>query len=387
MLYIQEQQIRILYQLSPPNYVLSLIAASILTFVFWGVIDRVFLLAWVLWFFISTSARAYINIVFVRRAARSFDPLFWGRVYAFGALVAGCTWSAIALQFDAQWSGAHQVILWTTLAGLISGSVSTHSYYFPALTAFYAPLLVTFTYLGLSQTDLTYYWLVTLVMVFWGIVHVAGRRFQGVLIASLEVKHSLEVANKKLAHLSSIDSLTKLFNRGALDGYLSEQWALAEAEQVEMTIVMLDVDYFKDYNDAYGHVEGDACLVAIAELLSQSLEDLGGYIARYGGEEFILVLPGADESVGLAWAEQVKSLVAQAQIAHKQSQVSQYLTCSFGVASIVPGEDSHYTALVIKADNCLYQAKKSGRNCIVVHSLGAVEALGDVPGDLRCSGS
>ena len=125
---------------------------------------------------------------------------------------------------------------------------------------------------------------------------------------------------------------------------------------------MCDIDFFKNYNDTYGHVEGDDCLRKVSLLIKQSVRRPADLAARYGGEEFVLVLPNTDLEGAMAIANIIREGLMRLEITHEDSAVSQYVTLSMGVTSLVPMTDSHPSVLITAADYALYRAKELGRN-------------------------
>ena len=176
--------------------------------------------------------------------------------------------------------------------------------------------------------------------------------------------NSLVQSNYHLKNLATIDSLTGLANRRAFDERFKSEWQRAEREQTDLSVLLLDVDFFKPYNDFYGHQQGDICLKQVAQALSESVRRGGDFVARYGGEEFVILLPKTDVVSALSYAEKIRSYVAALKIPHEHSKVVPYVTLSIGVASIIPGneEGDSMERLLRNADRALYQAKASGRN-------------------------
>jgi len=127
---------------------------------------------------------------------------------------------------------------------------------------------------------------------------------------------------------------------------------------------MIDIDYFKQYNDHYGHIQGDECLKRVAQVLSSAATRAKDFFARFGGEEFVLVLPETDADAAKKIAERCRSLIFKAQIPHEKSLVSHVLTVSLGVGTITPAHQDVAIHFVDVVDKRLYQAKQQGRNCI-----------------------
>lgn len=167
-----------------------------------------------------------------------------------------------------------------------------------------------------------------------------------------------------LLNTSNCDGLTAIANRRRFDDYFDYIWNLAIREEFPLSLIMIDIDNFKEFNDNYGHQDGDTCLVRVAQKLSASLKRKTDMVARYGGDEFICILPytGIDGAHNVA--EELRTGILSLEIPHAYSTASGYVTISQGVANILPTKDSSPKALLMAADDLLYQAKESGRNRI-----------------------
>ena len=172
----------------------------------------------------------------------------------------------------------------------------------------------------------------------------------------------LKRKNLELEILSLLDGLTGVANRRFFDNRSQQEWSRASREQKPISVVMIDIDYFKPYNDSYGHQQGDICLQLVASALSAALKRPSDFIARYGGEEFVAVLPGTEIEGAKQLAEAMRENVLKLAIAHKTSTVHPHVTISLGVASRVPKRFSSYSDLIRKADEALYAAKHAGKN-------------------------
>lgn len=170
---------------------------------------------------------------------------------------------------------------------------------------------------------------------------------------------------KELEELSFKDSLTGIANRRMFDSILEMEWANARRNNHPLSVILLDIDYFKQYNDYYGHIHGDNCLKRVAQILGAAVNRPRDFLARFGGEEFVLVLPETDAQSARKIAQRCFDLIAAERIAHSQSQISNILTASFGIGSIIPSRDDESIDFIEKVDKRLYQAKEKGRNCIV----------------------
>ncbi len=173
---------------------------------------------------------------------------------------------------------------------------------------------------------------------------------------------ALEQLNSELQRLASLDGLTQIANRRRFDEYLQQQWNLLLREQQPLALILCDVDYFKKYNDCYGHQRGDDCLKQVAQAISRAVKRPADLVARYGGEEFAVILPLTNASGATIVANTIQHEIQQLQLPHIQSGISKSVTMSLGIACIVPTADTSLDSLIATADAALYEAKRQGRN-------------------------
>jgi len=180
------------------------------------------------------------------------------------------------------------------------------------------------------------------------------------------LNHSLEKANKELLRLSTVDGLTGIYNRRYFDLIIEKEWKRGAREKQKISIILADIDYFKLYNDNYGHLEGDKCLRIIACKLQEVIKRPADLLARYGGEEFVILLPNTDQKGAYKIAKDIQKRVRSSCINHNFSNVGNVVTLSIGVATAVPDIDLKYHNLIEHADKAMYIAKSNGRNQIVI---------------------
>jgi len=178
-----------------------------------------------------------------------------------------------------------------------------------------------------------------------------------------ETQKQLEESNKKLQALSTLDGLTGIANRRHFDEELDREWRRAQRGKSTLSLILIDIDYFKPYNDNYGHQAGDDCLIQVARSLEGVIVRPADTVARYGGEEFTAILPDTILEGAVTVAEKLRSAIESLNLPHEHSKSSSHITISLGVAESTDLPDLQ--ALINQADKCLYQAKKNGRNCVI----------------------
>ncbi|MBD1894305.1 diguanylate cyclase [Coleofasciculus sp. FACHB-129] len=190
----------------------------------------------------------------------------------------------------------------------------------------------------------------------------------GIAIKQAQLYQQLEEANQELQRLAVLDGLTQVANRRCFDQYLNSEWQRLVREQAPLSLILGDIDFFKLYNDTYGHQAGDECLKAVASAIRRAVKRSTDLVARYGGEEFAIILPYTVVEGAIRVAEQIRAEVKALAIAHVNSQASQQIALSLGIASVVPTLESSPAMLISAADTALYQAKAAGRDRYYAHN-------------------
>lgn len=197
-----------------------------------------------------------------------------------------------------------------------------------------------------------------------------------------KTEEQLLTLQKQLEEYSYKDGLTGVANRRMFDSVLATEWANAQRTLQPLSLILLDIDHFKQFNDHYGHIQGDDCLKSVGQALSLAASRPRDFLGRFGGEEFVLVLPETDEAAARHIAERCRQQVRQQRIPHERSSVSSMLTISLGVGTIVPGAHDRPLDFLNAVDKLLYQAKQLGRDRLQVARVVA-QSLPDKTADAR----
>ena len=187
-------------------------------------------------------------------------------------------------------------------------------------------------------------------------------RLQHEITERKRVEAELEKSNRELARLASFDGLTRIANRRYFDHCLEKEWGRLARQKAELSLILCDIDFFKRYNDTYGHQIGDDCLKKVAQTIRRAIKRPADLVARYGGEEFVVLLPQTDLNGAVKIAEDIKREVRDLQIEHVKSDVSPYVSLSMGICTMRPDQETLSAEIVAVADRALYQAKKTGRD-------------------------
>jgi diguanylate cyclase (GGDEF)-like protein/PAS domain S-box-containing protein len=188
----------------------------------------------------------------------------------------------------------------------------------------------------------------------------------GVVVIDISTRKEMELQLQKQAR---IDGLTQIANRRYFNEVFLHEWQRCLRTQEPLSLILCDVDYFKAYNDTYGHPMGDECLIKIAKALSLNIQRSSDLVARYGGEEFVILLPNTNLEGSLYIAKMIREQIHELNIAHEGSNISQHVTLSMGISVSIPTIDQQADKLLIAADKALYQAKQEGRDKIIIKTM------------------
>ncbi|EMC8230035.1 GGDEF domain-containing protein [Klebsiella pneumoniae] len=245
---------------------------------------------------------------------------------------------------------------WPLLVILMTTGLTALYHHWPGITAFMLPLWVTALLAGIQLHYHTEIRFLILWAIFTAILLYGRRILQRWYDEAWDTHQENMQLIQRLESIANQDALTGTANRRALNAYLAAIWQ----QKTPLALMMIDVDYFKRYNDRYGHQAGDECLSSVAQVLKMAVRAEGDLVARYGGEEFVVVLPGVSLAHATAIAERIQQKIREAGLPHAASAVASEVTVSIGIVAsdgTVPIE-----TLIARAESALYQAKNKGRN-------------------------
>jgi diguanylate cyclase (GGDEF)-like protein len=220
---------------------------------------------------------------------------------------------------------------------------------------------------SLSEGRLLGVTVLLIMAVFYGATTETVRRERQKKDGLLEQINTLKRIEAELQTQSGQDWLTGLANRRRFDEMFRQEWNRARRDETSLGVLMLDIDYFKQFNDTYGHQAGDSCLQQVAKAIGEVVSRPGDFPARYGGEEFVVVLPKTEAAGAVNVAEKMRAQVEALRIPHANSRASDRVTISVGAAAMIPPEKGEPATLIAAADQALYQAKREGRNRVRTH--------------------
>lgn len=376
--------LELIYYQASNAYTSSIAAGLILAGLFWGRVPALAIGAWALSYAVMIGLRHVLGMRFKAASRGPDDANRWLSYYVIAVFVSGCIWGAYGVYLANHADPYRLTAVVLALGALVSGGVTAYAVSRLAFLAFSIPTLVPIGIWLLAQGADSGGFLGGLVIIWLIFMYFAAMRFRTFAIESLgyqfdnvnlvkSLASERDKANElaaQLKKLSSLDGLTNIPNRRAFDEEFEVLLEQAKQNRTPITLIICDVDYFKPYNDGYGHMQGDVCLRSVAGQLQAVAQSHGALAARIGGEEFAVIYHNADANKGRALAEALREGVEQLKIAHQYSKVRDTVTGSFGVCSVVPQKDTACSDLLQRADEALYQAKHSGRNKVQIESRG-----------------
>lgn len=370
---VTAEQIRLLYHQGNTIQILGMVAAGVSVTMFWNVADHLLLSLWFATIFFLSLIRLAANFRFTQISFE--DPGTynkWKNIYLSGTFLSGCVWGILAFFYDPSWPAPNQVMLFIIFTGLIAGALNSNSSVFIAFPAFYLPLVLCLMYVILNQTDEGFYPLLILFLIYIALMYISSLKYHNRLANSLRLRfeneqlaEKLAQYNKRLLELADMDELTGLHNRRSLNRYLRMASNQHFLDQHHLSLIFLDLDYFKQYNDTYGHERGDQCLIRVAAILKSNARQSSDMMTRYGGEEFTLILANTNAQQARQVAERIQQDLNQLHLPHAASPISDHVTISIGIVTMIPQQPDSCAHLLSIADKALYEAKKTGRNRIV----------------------
>jgi diguanylate cyclase (GGDEF)-like protein len=363
-------QIEHSYRQLPISLIVNLANGLILTVVLWEAADTTVLLIWAFALTAVTGVR-FLTLRAIRNAAgrTQFRHDMWRHYFVVGACAAGFVWGAAGLLLFHPDSFPHQVFLAFVLGGMVAGAVPLLSSVERAYPCFAVPAVLPVSAQMLAAGDHIHLIMGLLILVFGGAMLAASAQVRRLFRDSTRLRHELHrsvEAGHALERMARMDALTGIANRRLFEEELEREWRRAERDNDTLSVILADIDHFKEYNDHYGHLAGDRCLARVAQTMAGTLSRPGDVVARVGGEEFAFLLPGTTRVGAKAVAELIRKRIVDLNIPHEASPAARQVTVSFGIATSAPPSASTPAGLLWASDIALYDAKRRGRNQVAV---------------------
>ncbi len=372
------RQIRLLHKQIPLASAMHFLLASFIAVVMTQVIPGALVLIGWVWLIVLLMVKYFLYSSFDESAdyaAIQIDRRYY--LLCIDAFLTGLSWSIGIILLAELTPIEFQIFVYIIVVALcataIGLAIKTGIYYIYQ-AALLLPVLVFLFSKQESLDSLLAIFLCILVVIMWVFANQTSRAITDTLKLNLEnkvltsgLKHAnsrLQMANEELTQLSSTDGLTLVANRRYFEERLANELARATRDGIPVSLVMLDVDFFKMYNDILGHLSGDECLKNVANCVRESLKRPTDIVARFGGEEFIVMLSNTEQAGAQKLAEEIRRNIEALQIIHPNSKSSKYVTVSVGVSTIPKGQQVSRDMLLMKVDEALYLAKAEGRNTV-----------------------
>lgn len=355
---VHADKLQLLYRQSFPSIFFSTFNAALLSFLLWSVQDHTVLLVWFAVLVLTAIGRLYLFISYRRVAPQGKDVLLWEEPYFITLMLTTLTWGIGCLLIMPTESISHQVIIYCFLVGMSGAAFSVYTAHRVIMLTTIVVMLLPMSVIFLISGDQI---LVGIVIAAIGFFLSAIRSTKVISLAlhqNFTINHELKISSESADKLAHTDELTGLYNRRAFYEYGNILVNHSKRNKEELSIILMDIDHFKNINDNFGHAAGDVTLEQIGKILKQRLRK-SDIFARVGGEEFGMLLSASTSENAALLAEQLRRVIAETPVIFNEQSFS--ITASFGVAGGVLDIDS----LVKRSDAAMYQAKESGRNCVV----------------------
>ena len=335
-----------------------------LAYVFAEQLSIMSMTSWLIIFIMIIVFRTCTTYTFNHSESISSNLQYWFLCHNIGVLLAAITWGGFILHLAISSDPTYLSLLMICAAGLCASAAGDYSFSFPSFVIFATPLLTPTGIFLVTAQDPTIHTSGYFVLLFLIIMIFLSWRLNKTTTKSLNTQFE----NQELKILSTKDGLTEINNRRRFNETLHDEWYRASRLSNSLSLIICDIDKFKEYNDTYGHLAGDKCLTRIAHLIEDYARRAGDMAARFGGEEFALILPDTDREHAKDIAELIRLAIVDLKLSHSASSVAKFITASFGVYTTVPDKDETPESLIEYADKALYQAKERGRNNVVLYN-------------------
>jgi len=362
-------QVEQAYRHLPVSLLAGLVNGLLLAYFLRDVIAHPALDIWLIALVIVTSARYAALRAYRSRTRSAFAQAPWRRYAVLGACAAGLLWGSAGLFLFHPSSIPHQVLLAFVLGGMVAGGIPLLAFLGPAYPCFAIPMVLPIAFRMLAAGDEVHVIMGLMILVFGGAMLASAAQVRRIFHDSVELQHQLS-SSRELSHtleqMLRVDELTGIANRRLFDDMLEKEWRRATRERTVLSVLAVDIDHFKAYNDHYGHPAGDECIRAVARTMSDTLHRPGDLAARIGGEEFAFLLPDTPIAGALRVSELIRQRVQALGLMHAGPDVKGPVTVSLGVASSENTDIGTAGDLLRAADKALYRAKNQGRNQVAV---------------------
>lgn len=353
----------------------GLLSAIFFCAIMWNLVAHKYLIPWFLLFALLLSLRGVLYLAYLKNRKKHLDIRRWNAIYLLLVFFTSVTMGSASIIIHLTNETVYHFIAVLWVVGYSALAVTSYAMSFRAILVVFIPML-SMLIVSLVLAATTLHLLVAAAMIIWSLLVVNTiRPVNQSMIKAIALNHQLglEIEKKEelevqLRKLSITDSLTGLFNRRHFDFVFEDEFRRAKRSRTELSLAMIDIDSFKQFNDTYGHQAGDEGLFRISGIIRKTVNRPGDLVARYGGEEIVVLLPNTSSEQTFQLAERMRIRVRDLDISHRESMVpdTESLSISIGIATLQVDDSFDKANLLKKADDALYQAKANGRNQTVV---------------------
>ncbi len=351
---IQRKQAEHLFRNKLASPLFHVSAAAVLAAFLWPSVATGAIVTWFLSVVLINAGRVILAFVYTGRQLENKTDIYWINAHVASAAVAALAWASVVAITPLD-NVNHQILVLVMAGALAVLALPSLAIVKNAFDFYLIALIVPIAAKVFITAEIINAGIASLALIFIGATYYTGRE----ICSAISEAFRNELAVERLAHS---DQLTKVANRRMFDEKLVKEWDHALRGGTMLSLVLLDVDDFKRYNDGYGHSRGDKCLRAVADALRTALPRGTDILARYGGEEFAVILPFTDARGGQVVSERMRRAIEALRLPHKHSTVGAHLTITAGGVTCQPASDMKPTHLIELADLALYQAKARGKN-------------------------
>lgn len=360
---ILEQQARHLHRRNMNSFFYNIANSGVLCFMLRNVVPHTRLLTWFSVLMAANFVRFMISVYYNNKPLDDYAFQRSLVFYSIGMSMTILVWSASSFVIYPTNSIPHQIFLALILVGVLARATPILSVnkniYKLFIVIVLSPIILKFAFKPTTEMHVALAFVLTLY---------GATLYKSATFLSTSFKRLYDLSSE-LKGKASQDALTEVANRQKFDELVQVAWKTAIQNQEPLSLLMMDIDQFKAYNDTYGHQRGDECIRTVAKILKKSVLRNTDYVARYGGEEFAIVLTNTDAEGAAVVAERIRHHVELLHIPHKSSYVADHVTTSIGAGTIVPSPSDDVLAFINVCDQTLYQSKDKGRNCVTTRVL------------------
>ncbi len=359
---VRSEQTWQLYKESQLTTFISLFSALACTLALWNMTNQKHLLAWSALIAVLAVSGYCLILAFFKLAQRANSSDFWIHAHIIINFFTGLTWGLLALLFDPAWPAEYQVFLWILITGIIISAINSYSLVFSAFIVFYLPILLSFIVITALNEHNSHLWLLPLQAIYGLIIYIAAKKNNSGLKQAIQSRLWLEQANNRLSLLASLDELTNLPNRNALDKRLHNEWRRHSRSQAPLSLLLLEIDALHEYVNQHGQTAIEGALIEIGTTLSQSLSRPGDFVARFEFAQFVILLAETPAEGAVHVAGKLQNIINKLALPHDASEIASHITLSVGVATAFAEQSKKPTNLLRLADKELNIARLAGGN-------------------------